>query len=80
MRRRAKPGGAPALYLGLLIMGLATWMAGVYPASAGVLLLLASVAGLFTMVRSVPFILRRNLLPAILTLVVVWLGLLLMGQ
>lgn len=72
--------GAPSLFSGLVIMGVATWRAGIYPELAGILLLLSAVAGLFTMMRSVPPWLRRGVLPSTFSLTVVWLGVLLMGQ
>lgn len=72
--------GAPSLFFGMAIMGLATWRAGVYPQPAGILLLLSPLAGLLTMIRRVPPLLRQGLLPSIFTLAVAWLGILLMGQ
>lgn len=71
--------GAPSLFFGMIIMGLSTWMAGVYPRAAGILLFLAALGSVFTMVRSVPPLLRLGILPSALSLTMAWFGLLLMG-
>jgi len=71
--------GAPSLFFGMIIMGFTTWLAGIYPRAAGILLLLAALVSAFTMVRSVPPLLRRCLLPSSLSLMMAWFGLLLMG-
>ena len=69
--------GAPALLLGSVITGVTTWRADVYPAAAGILLLLSALFGLLTVVEKVPVLLRRNLAPTLFSMTIAWLGLLL---
>lgn len=71
--------GAPSLSFGMIILRTATWRTGVYPALAGVLLLLFALASVFTMVRSVRPLLRLGTLPSAFSLMMAWLGLLLKG-
>jgi len=72
--------GAPSVLFGILFTGVATWRADVYPQAAGVLLLVSALVGLFTTVVRVPPSLRRNVFPAALTIIMAWLGFLLMGR
>ena len=70
--------GGPSLFLGLVISGVATWRAGVFPAAAGVLLLLSALFGLLTVIEGVPVLLQRNLVSTVFTITMAWLGFLLM--
>jgi len=52
---------APSLILGILITGILTCSAGVYPASLGISLILAALVGLLTVIKAIPQVIRRNL-------------------
>ncbi len=59
--------GAPSLFIGALLSGIATWRAGVFPAWIGGGLVLAALLGPLTMAPFLPSWLRRNLLSAVFT-------------
>jgi hypothetical protein len=72
--RRWVAVGAPSLLAGILLSGIATWRAGVYPSWVGAGLVASALLGPLTTAAWLPTWLRRNLVPAAFTLFMAALG------
>jgi hypothetical protein len=70
--------GAPAILVGVMVTGLATWRAGVYPTLPAFVLMGSVLLGLLSRVAPWPKWWERSLIPALLTGTMAWLGLALM--
>lgn len=68
--------GAPCLFLGLILTGIVSMKAGVYPAPLGITLISSAILGLMTVIKSVPSWLGRNLVSAFITATLAWAGVL----
>lgn len=68
---------APALFLGIMITSVVTWVAGVYPRALAGALAVSALLGLATRLVDMPAWLGMNVVPAVFTGVVASLGLVL---
>jgi hypothetical protein len=66
---------APIFFLGIVITSVMTWRAGVYPRAIGIALGVTAMLGLLTRLVMMPAWLGLNLIPALFTAVMAWLGL-----
>lgn len=66
--------GAPSLFIGAILMGIVTYISGIYPKWLGVGLILAILLGLIPQVRRVPEVYSRGLIPGFSTVVFAIIG------
>jgi hypothetical protein len=66
---------APIFFLGIVITSGMTWRAGVYPRPIAIALAVTAMLGLLTRLVTMPAWLELNLIPALFTAVMAWLGL-----
>lgn len=71
---------APAFFFGIIITSVVTWRAGVYPRVTAAALGLAALFGLLTRLVEMPAWLGMNIIPAFFTLVMAWLGIVLVRE
>lgn len=72
--------GAPSAFMGILIIGISTWKAGVYPPVLGTAFLASALVGLLTVVPGIPPWLGRNLAPSGFTASITLAGLFVIGS
>ena len=70
---------APMFFLGIVITSVATWRAGVYPRVIAVALAVTAMLGLLTRLVELPAWLGMNILAALFTAAMAWLGFLVIG-
>lgn len=68
---------APTFFFGIIITSAVTWLAGVYPRVTAAALGLAALFGLLTRLIEMPAWLGMNVIPALFTVVMAWLGIVL---
>jgi hypothetical protein len=66
---------APMFFLGIVITSVTTWHGGVYPRAIALALAVTAMLGLSTRLVMMPAWLGLNLIPALFTAVMAWLGL-----
>lgn len=79
MIRRFISIAAPSLFSGILITGISTWKAEIYPSFFAVFLIITALAGILTIIRGVPPWLGRNLASSFFPISMIWSGFLLIN-
>ncbi len=72
--------GAPSAFMGILIIGISTWRAGVYPPVLGAAFLTSALVGLLTVIPGIPPWIGRNLAPCGFTASITLAGLFVIGS
>jgi hypothetical protein len=72
--------GAPSLFLGTILTGIAIWRVGLYPTWLAIYLAAAALVGLLTTLLPVPQWLYRNISPIFTTSAISMMGILLISQ
>jgi hypothetical protein len=70
---------APIFFLGIVTTSVATWRAGVYPRAIAIALAVTAMIGLLTRLVELPAWLGMNILAALFTAAMAWLGFLVIG-
>jgi hypothetical protein len=70
---------APIFFLGIVITSVVTWRAGIYPRAIALALAATALLGLLTRLMEMPAWLGLNIIPALFTAAMAWLGLLVVG-
>jgi hypothetical protein len=65
---------APVFFLGILITSAVTWRAGIYPRAVAIALGVTAMLGLLTRLVIMPAWLGMNIIPALFTAAMAWLG------
>jgi hypothetical protein len=68
---------APIFFFGIMITSAVTWRAGVYPRAVAAALGASAILGLLTRLVVMPAWLGMNIVPAVFTAVMAWLGIVL---
>jgi hypothetical protein len=72
--------GAPSAFLGIIITGITTWRAGVFPPALGIVFVASALLGLLTVIPGIPAWLGRNLASCGFTACMAWAGLFVIGN
>jgi hypothetical protein len=70
---------APIFFLGIVITSVATWRSGIYPRAIAIALAVTAMLGLLTRLVEMPAWLGMNIIPALFTAAMAWLGFLVVG-
>jgi len=65
---------APVFFLGIVITSVVTWRAGIYPRAFAIALAVTAILGLLTRLIEMPAWLGMNIIPALFTAAMAWLG------
>jgi hypothetical protein len=63
-----------AFFLGIMITSVVTWRAGIYPRGIAIALAVTAMLGLLTRLVMMPAWLGMNIIPALFTTAMAWLG------
>lgn len=72
--------GASSAFMGILIFGIATWRAGLFPPALGIVCVASALLGLLTIIPGIPAWLGRNLASSGFTACMAWAGLIVIGN